>query len=365
MRSTGVIPTYEGANLFSTQFEKIALLDELTQHHRMRHSLRFATLDTSPNLNLMLSRVNVAAAPAETVDDMKRLCRDAIMHFMNRYHSSKVSSVFALSKLRVMLEAHARLVVRSTANEAKEIFRFAIGLKESRAVHHVWVCRSYGHLLNYSLDSIPASLQGELLEEILRFPLASEKNNSEWPDLIAKHPGSRKENPRITLRIIEMIDSITKHSIAPRPLISRPVEGVPTEALEQLNQSSSIPNISTPTIARLLPLVKLGFTTEEENAYLAKAIYGLEALSDKLPVSSFYPHVFSFSSSPDRVKTNRLVRDFLYQTPLSLEVNDLHKLLWGSQAHTSEDILAPLRTKRSRASMSWFSGSSRVMTVQP
>ena len=146
---------YKRQNLFSAQFEKIAFLDELTQHDRMRHSLRFATIDTSPNLNRMLSRVNVAAAPAETVDDMKQLCRDAIKHFMNRCYSSKVSSLFAFSKLRVMLEAYARLVVRSTAEEAKEAFRFAIGLAENRVVNHLWMCSSYGNLLNYSLHSIP------------------------------------------------------------------------------------------------------------------------------------------------------------------------------------------------------------------
>ncbi|EJL99296.1 hypothetical protein PMI23_04545 [Pseudomonas sp. GM24] len=341
MRSTGVLPTYEGANLFSTQFENIAFLDELTQHDRMKHSLRFASLDTSPNLNRMLSRVNVAAAPAEAVDDMKRLCRDAIKHFLNRYYSKNVSSAFALSKLRVMLEAYARLIVRSTADEAKETFRFAIGLDENKVVNHVWVSRSYGHLLNYSLHSIPASQQNELLEEILMFPLACERNNPEWPELIANNPGSRKDNPRIKLRILEMIDSIAKHSLAPPPLISRPIEGIPAEMLEQLNQSSSIPNISTPTIARLLPLVLKGYTTEEENSYLAKAIYGADAPLDSLPIASFFPHVFSFLPSPDRVKTDRLIRDFLYRTPMSLEVKDLRKLLWASQAHASDNRLAP------------------------
>lgn len=341
MRSTGVLPTYEGVNLFSAQFEKIAFLDELTQHDRMRHSLRFATIDTSPNLNRMLSRVNVAAAPAETVDDMKQLCRDAIKHFMNRCYSSKVSSLFAFSKLRVMLEAYARLVVRSTAEEAKEAFRFAIGLAENRVVNHLWMCSSYGNLLNYSLHSIPTSQHGELLEEVLRFPLASERNNREWPSLIVNYPGPRKDNPRITLRIFEMIDSIAKNSIAPRPLITRPIEGIPTEMLEQLNKSTSIPNISTPTIARLLPLVREGFTTEEENALLAKAIYGPDAPTDKLPSSSLYPHVFSFLPSPNRVKTDRLVTESLYKTPLSLEVNDLSKLLWASQAPASDNRLAP------------------------
>lgn len=343
MRSTGVLPTYEGVSLFSIQFEKIAFLDELTQHDRMRHSLRFATVDTSPNLNRMLSRVNVAAAPAETVDDMKQLCRDAIKHFLNRYYSNKVSSAFALSKLRVMFEAYARLIVRSTTDEAKDAFRFAIGLQENRVIQHYWVCRPYGNLLNYALASIPGNEQCELLEEILKFPLASERNNPEWPELIANHPGSRKDNPRITLRIVEMIDSIAKHSISPQPLISRPVEGVSTEMLEQLNQSSSIPNISTPTIARLLPLVTQGFTTEEENASLARAIYGAEHQFDTLPRSSFYPHVFSLLPSPDRVKTDQLIREYLYQCPLSLEVNELRKLLWASQAHASGNRLAPTR----------------------
>ncbi|MEE4958070.1 SIR2 family protein [Pseudomonas alliivorans] len=341
MRSTGVLPKYEGVNLFSTQFEKIAFLDSLTQYDRMRHSLRFAVVDTSPNLNRMLSRVNVAAAPEETVYDMKQLCRNAIKHFMARYHSKKISPTFAISKLRVMFEAYARLVVRSTADEAKEAFRFAIGLKESGVVNHPWMFRSYENLLNYSLDSIPASQQGEVLEEILMFPLACEKNNSEWPELIANHLGSRKDNTRIRLRIIEMIESITKHSIAPRPLISRPVEGIPTEILAQLNQSSSIPSISTSTIARLLPLVMQGFTTEEENTYLTKAIYGSDTPSDRLPISSLYPHVFSFLPSPDQVKTDRLVREVLYQSPLSLGVNDLRKMLWASRAYQSDNRLAP------------------------
>jgi hypothetical protein len=341
MRSTGVLPTYEGANLFSTQFEKIAFLVDLSQHNRMRHSLRFANIDTSPNLNRMFSRVNVAAASMETIDGMKLLCRNAIMHFTQRFYSNKVSSAFALSKLRVMLEAYARLVVRSTANEAKEVFRFAIGLKENKVVKHFWVCRSYGHLLNYSLDTIPASQQDELLEDILMFPLASENNNPEWPELIAKYPGARKNLPRITLRIIEMVDSITKHSLSPRPLVSHPVEGIPKEALEQLNQSSSIPSISNSTIARLLPLVRLGFTTQEENAYLAKAIYGSEGSFDTLPVSNLFPHVFSLLPSPDPEKTDRLVRELLYQTPMSLEVNHLQKLLWASQVHTSESRLVP------------------------
>ncbi|WP_233451348.1 SIR2 family protein [Pseudomonas monteilii] len=144
MRSTGVLPVYESVNIFSTQYEKIAFLDELTQHDGMRHSLRFATVDTSPNLNRMFSRINVAAAPAETIHEMKQVCRDAIRHFLNRYHSSKVSSAFAISKLRAMLETYARLIVRSTAEEAKEVFRFAISLKENKVVQHFWISRAYG-----------------------------------------------------------------------------------------------------------------------------------------------------------------------------------------------------------------------------
>lgn len=341
MRSTGVLPKYEKVNLFSTQLEKIAFLDGLTQYQRMRHLLRFAVLDTSPNLNRMLSRINVAAAPEETIYDMKQLCRNAIKHFMARYHSNKVSPNFALSKLRVMFESYARLVVRSSAHEAKEVFRFAISLKENKAVSHLWLCRSYENLLNYSLHSIPASQQSDLLEEILMFPLACEKNNREWPELIANHLGSRKDNPRIRLRIIEIIDSIPKPSTAPRPSISRPAEGVPSEILEQFNQLSSIPDISSSTIARLLPLVMQGFTTEEENAHLTKAIYGSEMSSYTLPISNLYPHVFSLLPSPDKIKTDRLVRESLYQSPLSLEVEALSKLLWASQAYKGDNRLAP------------------------
>lgn len=341
MRSTGILPYYEGVNIFSTQYEKIAFLDELTQYDCMRHSLRFATVDTSPHLNRMFSRVNVAAAPAETIRDMKQLCRDAIKHFLNRYHSSYVSGAFALSKLRVMFEAYARLIVRSTADEAKEVFRFAISMKNNRVVQHLWVCRSYGHLLNYSLESIPYRQQSELLEEILMFPLASEVGHAEWPELTAHHPGPRNYNPRIALRIYEMIESIAKTSIKPRPLITRPVEGIPAEMLEQLNQVSSIPNISTATIARLLPLVTNGFTTEEENENLAKAIYGVASPLNTLPHSSINPHIFSLLPSPDREITDRLIKEYLYQIPLSLEVSDLRKLLWASQAHAFNNRLAP------------------------
>lgn len=341
MRSTGILPIYEGVNIFSTQYEKIAFLDELTQYDCMRHSLRFATVDTSPHLNRMFSRVNVAAAPAETIHEMKQLCRGAIKHFLNRYYARQVSSEFALSKLRVMFEAYARLVVRSTADEAKEVFRFAIGLKEHRVVRHFWICRAYGHLLNYSLESIPYSQQSELLEEILMFPLASEVGHAEWPELTAHHPGPRNYNPRIALRIYEMIESIAKTSIKPRPLITRPIEGVPAEMLEQLNQASSIPNISTATIARLLPLVTKGFTTEKENENLVRAIYGAELQSNTLPHSSINPHIFSLLPSPDREATDQVIKEYLYRSPLSLEVSDLRKLLWASQAQGCGNRLAP------------------------
>ncbi|NWA26434.1 SIR2 family protein [Pseudomonas gingeri] len=339
MRSTGLLPIWNGVNIFSTQFEKIPFLDELSEHDRMRLSLRFATTDTSENLNRMFSRVNVAAAAEETAREMRQLCLNAINYFSTRYSSSKTSTTFVVSKLRVMIEVYARLIVRSTPEEAKEAFRFAIRLEERRVVRHVWMFRAYGNLLNYCLASIPTSQQGELLEEVLKFPLASEKSSSDWPELIVHHPGPRKDDPRVTLRIFEMIDSIAKLSISPRPVITHPVEGISTEMLEMLNQSSSKPNISTPTIARLLPLVTEGFTSEEENAYLASAIYGADNQFDALPSSSFYPHIFSLLPSPDREKTDRLVRESLYKTPLSLQTEDLYKLICASQI--SDNRLAP------------------------
>ncbi|MCP2072232.1 UNVERIFIED_ORG: hypothetical protein J2Y77_001668 [Pseudomonas lini] len=339
MRSTGLLPIWEGVNVFSTQFEKILFLDELSERDRMRFSLRFATVDTSENINRMFSRVNVAATAEETAHEIRQLCLNAINYFSDRYISSKSSTIFVISKLRVMIEVYARLIVRSTPEEAKEAFRFAIGLEERRVVRHVWTFRAYGNLLNYCLTCIPTSQQGELLEEVLRFPLASEKNSSEWPELIMNIPGPRNDDPKITLRIFEMIDSIAKFSIAPRSIITHPIEGIPTEILEELNRSSSIPSISTPTIARLLPLVLEGFTSEEENAYLASAIYGADKQFDALPSSGFYPHIFSLLPSPDRDKTDQLIRESLYKTPLSLQAEDLYKLILASQ--TSGNRLAP------------------------
>lgn len=339
MRSTGILPIWEDVRIFSTQFEKILSLDELSQLDRMKFSLRFAKVDTSENINRMFSRVNVAAAAEETAHEIRQLCLNAINHFSNRYLSSRTSANFVVSKLRVLIEVYARLIVRATPEEAKKAFRFAISLEERRVVRHVWTFRAYENLLNYCLDSIPASQQSELLEEVLKFPLASEKNNSDWPALNLNHPGPRNDDPKIALRIFEMIDSIAKLSISPSPLITRPIEGIPTEMLEELNQSSSIPNISTPTIARLLPLVTEGFTNKEENAYLARAIYGADNQFDALPSSSFYPHIFSLLPSPDRDKTDRLIKESLYRTPLSIEAEDLKKLIFASQV--SANRLAP------------------------
>ncbi|MDU9028714.1 SIR2 family protein [Pseudomonas mediterranea] len=339
MRSTGLLPIWEDVRIFSTQFEKILFLDELSERDRMKFSLRFAKVDTSENINRIFSRVNVAAVAEETAHEMRQLCLNAINHFSNKYFSSKASGTFVISKLRVLIEVYARLIVRATPEEAKEAFRFAISLEERGVVRHVWTFRAYGNLLNYCLASIPTSQQGELLEEVLMFPLASEKKSSEWPDLIVDHPGPRKDDPKIRLRIFEMMESIAKLSISPRPVITGPTEGIPTEILEELNQSRSIPNISTPTIGRLLPLVTEGFTNKEENAYLASAIYGAGNQFDTLPSCSFYPHIFSLLPSPDREKTDRLIRESLYKTPLSLETEDLNKLIYASQI--SDNRLAP------------------------
>lgn len=339
MRLTGLLPIWNGVNVFLTQFEKIPFLDELSDHDRMRFLLRFATNDRSENLNRMFSRDNVAAIAEETAHEMRQLCLNAVNYFSSKYYSNKVDSIFVVSKLRVMIEVYARFVVRSTPQEAKEVFRFAISLDERRVIRHVWLFEAYGNLLSYCLASIPASQHTELLEDVLRFPLANEKNSSNWPGLVVNHPGPRKDDPRITLRILEMIDTIEKLSISPRPVITHPVEGVSTEIIDKINQSSSIPNISNPAIERLLPLVTEGFTTEEENSYLATAIYGASNKLDGLPSSSFYPHVFSLLPSPDREKTDRLVRETLYKIPMDLQIDGLCKLISASKIGDSR--LAP------------------------
>lgn len=339
MRSTGLLPTYHGVNVFSAQFEQIAFLDELSERDRMGLSLRFSTLDTSDNLNRVFSRVNVAAATEETIQETKQLCRNAITYYSEKYISSGISKSFAASRIRVMLEVYARLIVRSTPNEAKEAFQFAISLKDSAIVRHLWTRKAYGNLLNYCLASIPASQQNELVEAVLSFPLPSEKNSYEWPELIINNPGSRGTNPKISLRILEMIESIAKSTIAPRPLITNPVEGIPSDWVEKLNQSSSLPGISTSTIARLLPLVTKGFTTEAENIHLATAIYGTDYKFDILPNTNLYPHTFSLLPSLDRDKTDQLIRERLYRIPTPFESSDLDKLIWASR--TTDNKLAP------------------------
>lgn len=137
--------------------------------------------------------------------------------------------------------------VRTSPDQAKQIFRLATSLGKNTKLHHLWLFDAIKDLINFSLESIPKSEQYEVLLDALCFPLQKEIQNqdSNWANPIINNPGKRKPNTLLDRRIDEIIDNIFFDS-----------------------------SESAPALLRLLPLIKHKFLNDAEYQKISLKIWG-------------------------------------------------------------------------------------------
>lgn len=175
-RSVGIPLRSDHVNLLADSAEKLSLTGgvgvELLDYTL---AVRAANSEDSSSIKDVFTRIGIAKASQAVVDTLISRLLLAISYWREkRGQGSKDQQGHAISALRVFIEVLARLVVRTSPERAKEIFRLAVSLGQQRNLQHFWLSDVFDSLLTYSLNSIPESEHGELLADALAFSCGSD-----------------------------------------------------------------------------------------------------------------------------------------------------------------------------------------------
>ncbi|MGC5883216.1 SIR2 family NAD-dependent protein deacylase, partial [Ralstonia pseudosolanacearum] len=170
-------------------------------------AIRSASSEDSSAVKDVFGRVNVACFAQRTVDILVSRLLSAIKYWQ-RERNKAVDGRDSLSRLRVFMEVLARLVVRVSPAQAKDIFVLAASLGEQPELQDMWLRAALDSLLTNSLTSMSESEQTNVLAVALKFPLAQEiggNNTHRWPNPVVEHPGERVVSSVVDERISQLI----------------------------------------------------------------------------------------------------------------------------------------------------------------
>lgn len=286
--TVGMPLRWSSVNFLVDQASRIAELEGIDNFHRFALAIRSANSDTSEVLKRVFSRIHIACISDSDVTFLLKQCMEAIKYWLaKRAENSADVSRIAIDRLQVFIEVLARVSVRATPEQAKQIFHLAVSLSKKPELHHFWLFDAVKHLSKFSLKSIPESQQQDILLDALSYPLQTEisaRDCKEWANPVVKHPGERKQDSILDRRIDEIIDHILP--CAPQ---------------------------SAPALLRLLPLIEKNFLKIEELNKISQKIWGGEPVLNSLPETGLLKYVLLELPSPDPGAVKTLVRRYLFE----------------------------------------------------
>ncbi|QSX33778.1 hypothetical protein JYB87_00545 [Shewanella avicenniae] len=257
----GIPVRWEHVNIMLDVAAKLLHLEEVDFHHRLYLSVLTANSETDSLLEKTFSRIQLARISNDDCEKLIEWCIKAISFWTEKLSSnSRVCKATALTKARVLVEILARLSVRASPAKAKQIFRLAMTWGHERVFRHIWLRNSLKHLINYSLNSVPSSAQGELLLDALKFPLSPElelsdqTNSFEWPNPVIRGKLERIDSSELDHRIDQIIDQVQPNS-----------------------------DISRFGLERLLPLLQCNYLKDSEKEKIRNQIWGHNTAVKSLP----------------------------------------------------------------------------------
>lgn len=136
-------------------------------------------LSTKPNhskgsIDIHLGRISVARLSADVVAELRRALEHGIGFWRARVQR-RANIPADVDTLRLYVEALSRIAVRDDAETAKAHVRLAVEMGSDQALNYWWLNEPIGHLLKRAFEAVPANERGELSSELLRFPLAAER----------------------------------------------------------------------------------------------------------------------------------------------------------------------------------------------
>lgn len=286
--AVGMPLRWSGVNFLVEQAARLAELEGVDDVHRFALAIRSANSDTSDVLKKVFSRVGVACLAEDDVNFLLNQCTQAIKYWVAKWtEKSGDTKLYAIERLRVFIEVLARVSVRATPEQAKQIFRLAVSFGKNSELHHFWLLDAIGHLTNFSLKSIPELQQHEIFLEALSFPLQIEtsiRDYKEWVNPVINLPGERRKNTALDRRIDEIIDFIAPCS--PQ---------------------------SAPALLRLLPLIEKNFLTKTELDKIEDKVWGDNPNYQTLPDTGLLRYVHLKLPTRNRSAVKALVRYYLFE----------------------------------------------------
>ena len=293
------IPLYwQKVSFLSTSASKLAEAECIDSKDRFSLAIRSANSNESSILNKVFSRVQVACLTEDEVSFLVNHCKLAIDYWVKKLieKSNDIEEFhFAIERLQVFIEVLARVSVRITPKDAEEIFKLAVFLGRKKEFQHQLLSEPIGHLIKFSLESIPKNDQYIILADALSFPLQSELETvyiggiKKWCNPIIEHPGKRQIDAGLDDRINELINSIKPGS-----------------------------TLSASSLLRLIPLINNGFLYESELIKIKEKIWGKDSEYIELPDLGLLKYVLFKLPSQDIKVTESLIRTYLF------DVKDSH-----------------------------------------
>lgn len=291
---SGIPIRWFGVSLLTDQASKLANLDDLEYSYRFALAIRSAHSDSTVAREKILTRTQISLLPQKDIDRLIDQCIEAIGYWRARLSNTnkkekekEKENNFAIERLRVFMEVLARTSIRAAPSKAGDIFRLAAEFGSEPRSQHPWLYESLGHLLKYSLESIPLDMQEEYFSDAIHFPLKNETklhNPVPWPNPIVSYSGKR--DARISRRISEIIDQISPNSEA-----------------------------NAPALLRLLPLIKSGFLSEIEKETIAEKIWANSPNHWPLPETGLFTYVLLELPHKNTDETRKAISNYLFNAP--------------------------------------------------
>ncbi|MFG1393167.1 SIR2 family NAD-dependent protein deacylase [Xanthobacter agilis] len=139
-----------------------------------------AFLSTKPSyskgpIDIHLGRISVARLDAEVVAGLRERLERAITFWRARVRKrNNVSD--DVDVLHLYVEALSRVAARDDADAARAHARLAVELGSDEGLNHWSLNEPIGHLLKRAVAAVPPGERSELSSELLRFPLAAERD---------------------------------------------------------------------------------------------------------------------------------------------------------------------------------------------
>ncbi|SDI70739.1 SIR2-like domain-containing protein [Paraburkholderia steynii] len=282
-------------------------------------AIRSAGSDSNEVVKQVFSRIALARYERETVEDLATRIEAAIGFWRSRTISGLHGSPSQASRLlRVLMEVLARITVRLPVSRAVDTFRLGLSLANDPSLRDFPLFEAMGHLLEYPLKCIPEEQRGELLVDVLSFPLANEmgfddiRRDYRWPNPVIEDVFARIPGPRLDARIQE--------------LIVHARQGSPAQ---------------TATLLRLLPLVQGGILTSAELKGLASAVWGEDCDYQSLPDTGLFLNALHVLPAPDKDAATEVLARTLFDVNAEPFLTRAHLLAVSGVADRKGSPLLP------------------------